>query len=94
MIGVTGTAKAIGGFVPNLIKLQAPLEGPESVCYSFCTGCGNILEQTHKGVELLSEHVDQPVPDDLSNIFFQTVSCSCCDGTDKTVSIKKINPSG
>jgi len=93
MFGVTGVAEATGGFEPNLIRLQEPLEGSKSVCYSFCTGCGNVLELTQKGVELLSDHVDQQIPDDLSNIFFQTASCSCCDGTDKKVSIRIINQS-
>jgi len=94
LLGVTGLAKATGGFAPNYIRLQEPLEGPESVVYSFCTGCGNLLELTQKGFELLSADIDQPITDDLSNIFFQTASCSCCDGTDKEVSIRKINPSG
>ncbi len=94
MLGKTGIAKAIGGFKPNYIRLQEPLEGPESVMYSFCTGCGNILEQTQKGVELLSADIDQQLPDNLSDVFFQTASCSCCDGTNKAVSIVEINLRG
>lgn len=94
LIGATDIAKATGGHQPNLVRLQAPFERPNSVIYSFCTGCGNTLELTQEGVGKIAAVINQQLPDNLSTIYFQTASCSCCDGTDKDVSVVVMQGSG
>ncbi len=90
MFGSIGRAKCTGGHEPILEELQSPFESPESVIHSFCVGCGNYLELTRGRAEELAAAGGTWLPEDLSDHYLETSSCSLCDGTEKLVHLKPI----
>ena len=91
LVGSTVPVRATGNHTPDPAQLQAPLEGPNSIVQSFCTGCGQYYELTDAGARQLAGSNSLSLPASLEGQFFQVASCSQCDGSDLTVELKPIS---
>lgn len=81
---------ATGGHTPDDISLRKPLEDPEAVVRSFCTGCGSYLELSQNGVEILERKFSIQHPENLKGHYVLADRCISCADNFENVVLKPI----
>jgi hypothetical protein len=71
---------ATGDHLPDVNRLNGPLDGLNSVVRMFCIGCGMYLEATKSQAEELATKAQTRLPFDLNGYYFEVGGCDVCDG--------------
>lgn len=79
LLGTMKSRPATGAFQPSREDLVQPLEGPDSVAYGFCQGCGMVFEITTKGGQILQEDFALHAPDNPQEHYVHFTRCVSCD---------------
>lgn len=81
--------KATHNFFPSAKKLKEKLS-PEGEIKVFCLGCGSYHEFKKGSVSHLGLLLTTKMPEDLSDYFFETLSCYACDSERQGGRLRKI----
>lgn len=79
LLGTMKPRTATGAFQPSREALVQPLEGPDSVAYGFCQGCGMVFEITTKGGKVLLEDFALHAPSKPQEQYVHFSRCVSCD---------------
>ena len=81
-----GPRLAPGGFVPSRQDLLHPLEGPQSVVFLFCEGCGLMSGVTDGWIQMAGEcHGLVRPSDELQQYYVHVTRCIDCDNINRNV---------
>jgi len=90
LFGKVKKIKVTGNFKLDSAKIRKALAGKDSVAYSFCQGCGNLLEITQESAEEFSKLACVNLPKSWQGFYFSTGSCFLCDGKSTAIELKTI----
>jgi hypothetical protein len=83
--------RATGLHLPDVNRLNRPLDGLNSVVRMFCIGCGMYLEATKSQAKDLAAKDQNWLPENLSGYYFEVGGCDVCDGDEDKVKIMKFS---
>lgn len=92
LFGTRGKMPRAGGHKVKPWKLHEALEGPDSVMYLFCEGCGITCEITHEGLALLRSESEETLEIDPARHYWHARVCPICGDDFGRPTIRTIPP--